>query len=200
MDKNTLKTFKITSIIIIFTGVIYYALNEGDDNIYENIPSNSEFENRLFDKSVEEQTTKAESEIEYFVDEPQPNEISVNEEVFEKQNIFYGKKIFVFSSDNCAIQMPNGETFERRIRTYHTFNLKNKSVTVNSILNRKSVELIYDFKSIYEDDDIMGINYVLNMSSPIVKEISLTPSIPDIIYVHYDGTILRYYNLKIKIK
>lgn len=84
---------------------------------------------------------------------------------------FTGQKIFTYSSYSYDIERSNGSMITKMEKTFHTFDFNKKTVTQNSILNGKRVDITYPFKDMYEEKGALATTYVLKVNTSGVKEI-----------------------------
>jgi hypothetical protein len=123
----------------------------------------------------------------------------VETESSSKESPFKGKKVFTYSSQSYDIEK-NNRMLTKNELTYHTFDFNKKTVTQNSIMNGKRINMIYPFKDMYEEKGLLATTYVLKVNTKGVKEIWWSPDVPNLGYDFDDGTRIACYDLKIKTK
>jgi hypothetical protein len=154
-------------------------------------------------KMIEKQNSKYKSvrEKQNFEDETNLKKESEKLEIerYSNRSVFKGNKVFVYSSQFYDIEKNRGMITKNEL-TYHTFNFEKKTVTQNSIMNGKRINIVYPFKKMYEEKGILATTYVLEVNTNGLKEIWWSPDVPNLGYDYDDGTRIACYGLKIKTK
>ena len=128
------------------------------------------------------------------------NKFETDKKMSENESTFSGQKIFTYSSDFYDIEKADGSIITKYELTYHTFDFNKKTVTQNSVLNGKQINVTYPFSGMYEEKGLVATTYVLTVRTLGLKEIWWSPDVPNLGYDFDDGTRIACYDLKIKTK
>jgi len=187
VNKKHLIIGGIIVLILGFFGTKSYLSIEKGQEKYRN--SKSQSENIQNSSELNEYETNAKN-----------YEVESDYKKSENQSPFAGQKVFTYSSDNYDIEMPNGSMITKDELTYHTFDFNKKTVTQNSVLNGKRINITYPFKGMYEEKGLVATTYVLKVGTLGLKEIWWSPDVPNLGYDYDDGKRIACYDLKIKTK
>lgn len=173
---------------LILGGAIFLILCFFGYNSYQSI----ETQNTKFENPKDTHGNFNESDI----NSKDLNELVTDNSMFGKSSDFQNQKIFSYSSDFYDIEK-GAQMITKTELTYHTFDMNKKTVTQNSILNGKRVNITYPFKNMYEEKGLLSTTYVLVVNTNGLKEIWWSPQVPNLGYDYDDGTRIACYDLKI---
>lgn len=173
MNKKQIILAGVVLVFFGFFGIKSYLAIEKQNAKYKN--SESSIENEMIKNSFDNEQNKEESP-------------------------FAGQNIYTYSSEFYDIEKNDGNVITKKETTYHTFNFNENTVTQNSIINGKRIDITYPFTEMYEENGILATTYVLKVNTLGVKEIWWSPDVQNLGYDYDDGTRIACYNLKIKTK